>query len=181
MSIRLLWQTMNENGKTVWYGRCFIISKLNALALLTWKEVSLLKYRVFLDEFLLKGFKKDQGKLHTANTQDVIKRRKIHMGDTITVSEINLFSSAFFVNIFRKVPMVVSINIGEQFKTDREDTTLDDLVYDDWKKSWHATVIYGRSIADSRWDQKRYSLTRAFMLWVKGLRWSQKVLVFKKS
>lgn len=180
--MRLLWQTLkNAEWKTVAYNWCYIVSKLNALSLLTGKEVSNKEYAEFLAFFEWLWHNPSYWKMLTASTKSVLDRWKFTKLDTIEVSEIRLFSAQFRVNVFKKVPMVVSINVWDQFRLDREDWTLDDTLFDDTRKSWHATVIHGRQIKDSRRDQKTYSFTRKYLETVWWLFGSQKVLVFKKK
>jgi len=103
------------------------------------------------------------------------------MGDNIIVNEIKVFSPLFRVNIFKKVPMVVSINVWDQFRVDREDWKLDDTVFDDITTTWHAIAIQWLRMYDSRRDQKNYSITRTYLTNVKGLFKSKTALVFKKK
>lgn len=103
------------------------------------------------------------------------------MGDIIEVEQIGLFSPRFWVSIFRGRPMVVSINVWDQFRTDREDGALEDTVFDDVVTNWHAIVIKGWKMYDSRRDQKTYSFTRQYFESVQGLFKSNRVLLFKKG
>lgn len=181
--MRMLWQTMREMVEwkmvTVGYNWCYIVSKLNALQLLTGKQVTDDKYRNFLTQMRARWHNPSRGMVFTAGTKDVIDRWKSNYGDDIAVEEISLFSPKFFVNIFRKIPMVISIGVSEQFKADREDGILSDIILDDQFKTWHATVVYGWEIYDSRRDQKRYSFTRQYIISVVWLLRYRKALVFK--
>ncbi len=179
--MRLLWQTMTENWKTVWYGRCYMVSNLNCMSLLTNKELSIDLYRAFLKEMISLWHNPKYWKFFTSWPKWTLKRRSDNMGDTITVSEIKVFSPLFRVNIFKKVPMVVSINVWDQFRVDREDWKLDDTVFDDITTTWHAIVIQWLRMYDSRRDQKNYSITRTYLTNVKWLFKSNIALVFKKK
>jgi len=179
--MRLLWQTIKLPDWSVKaYNFCYLISKLNALSLLTGKEVSHSQFKGFLYDMETLWHDPKYGKLHTAGTDDVLKWRKYNMFDNIEVSEIRLFSAQFWVNIFKKVPMVVSINVGDQFNVDKSDWVLEDMDLNDTKKTGHATVIHWRYIKDSRWSNNIYSLTRTYLTNVKWLFKSQTVLVFKQ-
>jgi len=180
--MRLLWQTIRQPDWSIKaYNFCYIISKLNALCLLTGKEVTDREYFSFLAFFEWLWHNPKHWKMHTANTHEVLGRRKLYKWDIIEVSEIRLFSAQFRVNIFKKIPMVVSINVWDQFRVDREDGTLEDTVFDDKGKTWHAIVIHWWNFRDSRRDQKQYSFTRKYIETVWWLFGSQKVLVFKKK
>jgi hypothetical protein len=174
--MRLLWQVLD--GKA--YGFCYLVSNLNCMSLLTNKEISIDLYRAFLKEMIWKWHNPKSGRLFTSWPNETLKRRKDNMGDTITVSEIKVFSPLFRVNIFKKVPMVVSINVWDQFRVDREDGKLDDTVFDDITTTWHDIVIQWLRMYDSRRDQKNYSITRTYLTNVKGLFKSRTALVFKK-
>lgn len=181
--MKVLWQTIksSEDWKTLAYNWCYLVSKLNASSLLFWDEVSDNEYKWFLAYMTSLWHNPLYGKVHTANIEEVNKWRKDIKWEKIQTSEIKLFSSEFRVNVFRKVPMVVSINVWDQFRVDREDGRLDDTIFNDTKKTWHAVVIYGWNIVDSRRDQKRYSFTRKYLETVWWLFGSTKVLVFKKG
>lgn len=177
----MLWQIVKwPDGENIAYNWCYLVSKLNALQLLTWKQVSDNNYIWFLAHMQTLGNNPKYGKWKEYWTNDVLKWWEHIFWDTVKVSEISLLSASFFVNIFKKIPMVISIGVGEQFRLDREDWVLDDLVLDDEKKTGHATVIYWWYIYDSRRDQKRYSLTRKYLELVKWLMRYRTALVFKK-
>jgi hypothetical protein len=178
--MRLLWQTVRQPDWSIKaYGLCYLISKLNAISLLTGEEVSDSQYKKFLNAMETLWHDPRYWKLHTAGTDHVLMWRKYNMYDNIEVSEIRLFSAQFWVNIFKKVPMVVSINVGDQFRQDRADWVLEYMDLSDTKKTGHATVIHWRYIKDSKRSNNIYSLTRAYLTNVKWLFKSQTVLVFK--
>ena len=175
--MRLLGQVVD--GKA--YGFCYLVSNLNCMSLLTWKEVSIDLYRAFLKEMVWKWHNPKYGRLFTSWPKWTLPRRKENMGDNIIVNEIKVFSPLFRVNIFKKVPMVVSINVWDQFRVDREDWKLDDTVFDDITTTWHAIAIQWLRMYDSRRDQKNYSITRTYLTNVKWLLKSKTALVFKKK
>lgn len=180
--MRLLWQTYRKpDGTRIAYNWCYLVSKINALSLLTGKELTDREFFSFLSYFEWLGHNPKHWKMHTASINEVLDWWKLYKWDDIEVSEIKLFSTQFRVNVFRKVPMVVSINIWDQFELDREDGTLEDTVFDDKGKTWHAIVIHWWNFRDSRRDQKQYSFTRKYIETVWWLFGSQKVLVFKKK
>ena len=174
--MRLLWQTMDG----LWYWRCYMVSKLNSLSLLTGKEVSIDLYRKFLKDMLSLWHDPKHGKMFTSWPKFTVPRWEENMGDAIIVNQINLFSARFWVNIFRGRPMVASIHVWDQFELDREDGTLTDEVFDDVSKMWHAIAIKWLFFYDSRRDQKKYSFTRKYLTNVKGLFKFKTVLEFIK-
>lgn len=174
--MRLLWQVIDWKA----YGRCYMISNLNAMSLLTGKEISDTIFRKFLKEMEDQWHNPKHWRLFTSWPNSTIPRWKENMGDTITVSEVKLFSPLFWVYVYKKIPMVVSINVWDQFRKDREDGVLDDTIFDDITTTGHAIVIQWLRMYDSRRDQKNYSITRTYLANVKGLFKSTTALVFKK-
>ncbi len=174
--MRLLWQVWKNKA----YNWCYIISNLNAMSLLTGKEVSDAKYEKFLNDMMRKWHNPDFGKFIESWPNRTIPRWKENMGDIITVSQIKILTTQFWVNILKWVPMVLSINVWDQFRLDREDGTLHDTQFTDKVKSGHAIVIKWLRLYDSRWDQKTYSFTRQYLTNVQGLLKSRNVLVFQK-
>ena len=175
--MRLLWQVIDN----VAYWWCYMVSNLNAISLLTGKEVSLDLYRSFLQEMKESWHDPKSGKLFTSWPKYTIPRRKKNMSDTIVVSQIELFSATFRVNIIRWIPMVVSIATGDERAIDREDWILTDISFDDTVKNGHAIVLKWLKFYDSRRDQKTYSFTRQYISNVKWLFKSRIVLVFKRK
>jgi len=139
------------------------------MSLLTGKEVSMDMYRKFLKDMEAQGHNPKHGRMFDTWPKSTIPRWRENMGDNIVVNEVKLFSAKFRVNIIKWRPMVISINVWDQFRADREDGTLVDMVLDDMTKSGHATVLKGLTVYDSRRDQKTYSFTRAYLTNVKGL------------
>jgi len=174
ITMKLLWQIIDW----VPYGRCYMVSNLNCMSLLTGKEISIDLYRSFLKEMISKWHNPKYWKLFTAWPDWTLPRRKKNMGDTIIVNKIELFSARFWVNVIKGRPMVISINVWNQFINDREDGILTRTIFDD-KNTGHATVLKGLRIYDSRSDQKTYSFTREYLTNVKGLFKSRTVLEFK--
>lgn len=77
--------------------------------------------------------------------------------------------------------MVVSINVWNEFRTDREDGILTDDKLEDITTTGHAIVLQGLKFVDSRRDQKSYSFTREYLNNVSGLFKSRKALEFIKK
>lgn len=103
------------------------------------------------------------------------------MWDEFVVEQIKLFSAKYWINVLRGYPMVISINVGDQFRLDREDGVLVDYDFTDTIKNWHSTVQVWFKIYDSRRDQKTYSFTREYIRNVKWLFKATTVLLFKKT
>lgn len=174
--MRLLWQI--RKGKA--YNWCYMISNLNAMSLLTGKEVSDNMFDKFIKDMLNKWHDPNYWKFILSWPNRTLPRWKENMGDTIKVSQITIFSTQFWVNVIKWVPMVLSINVGDQFRVDREDWTLHSKQFTDKLKTGHAIVMKGLKLYDSRWDQKTYSFTRQYLTNVQWLLKSRTVLVFHK-
>lgn len=175
--MKLLGQTLDW----VAYNRCYLVSNLNAMSLLTGKEISIDLFRSFLVEMKSRWHNPKYWKIFTSWTAWTLKRRSENMGDNITVREIDFFSARFWSNIFMKRPMVVSINVWNEFRTDREDWTLTDDKLEDITTTGHAIVLQGLKFVDSRRDQKSYSFTREYLKNVSWLFKSRKALEFIKK
>lgn len=162
------------------YGRCYLISNINAMSLITWKELTPDLYRKLINDMLKEGHNPKYGKFFTSWPRRTIPRWKENMGDDFKVNEIKVWSARYYTNMFRKRPMVISINVWSQFETDREDGVLTDELLDDKTTNWHATVQKWYRIYDSREDQKTYSFTHEYLRNVKWFFKSTTVLEFIK-
>jgi hypothetical protein len=175
--VKLLWQIIDWK----WYWWCYMISNLNAMSLITWKEVSIDLFRKFIIDMLRLWHKPDSWKIWTSWPKRSIPRWRDNIWDEFTVEQIKLFSAKYWINVIRGYPMVISINVWDQFRLDREDGTLVDYDFTDTIKNWHSTVQVWFKIYDSRRDQKTYSFTREYIKNVKWLFKSTIVLLFKRK
>lgn len=173
---RMLWQWLDWKP----YWRCYLIANINAMSLITWKEVWDILFRKFINDMLVLWHNPKYGKHITAWPKSTIPRWEENMGDKFVVEKIEILSPKFFANIFKWIPMCIAIWVGEQYRKDREDWQLDDVVLDDESKNGHVTVLKWLKIYDSRWDQLTYSVTRQYLRTVKWLVKYQFALVLKE-
>jgi len=179
--MRLLWQTLDWTS----YSFCYLISNLNAMSILTGKEVSDDLFRKFIKDMLAIKNERTGNPLHnpkywkefTIWPKFTLKRRKENMGDIIRTREIAVRSQQFYDAMDKNV-MVVSIRVGHDFKDDIKDGRLEDLELDAWK--WHAIVLHDHKLKDSRRWQQQYSLTKDYVKNVKMLFKKHIALVFYK-
>lgn len=175
--MRLLWQTMDGVG----YGRCYMISNLNLMSIMTWKEVSDDLFRKFLKDMLAIWHKPTLGKVFQSWPRRTLKRWKDNMWDTFEVKEIRNYSLERWKNIALWIPMVCSIRVWNQLREDQKDWLLEDVVLDDEVTTGHAIVLKGLLFHDSSWSQKKYLVTDKYLRTVKWLFKFKSSLVFTKK
>lgn len=162
------------------YNRCYMISNLNCMSLITWKEINEDLFGKFINDMLALWHQAEYWRIPESWPTYTIKRWKDNMWDTFIVENVKILSSMFFWYIIKWYPMVISIRVWKQFILDREDWELSDIILDDESTEWHSTVLKWYRIYDSRWDQKTYSVTRKYLETIKWLFSRQNALVFKK-
>jgi len=97
--MRLLWQSIDWQS----YARCYLISNLNAMSILTGKEVSDDLFRKFIKDMLAIKNERTGNPLHnpkywkefTIWPKFTLKRRKENMGDIIRTREIAVRSQQY--------------------------------------------------------------------------------------